>query len=170
MFKNNKKKTILNTIDKLTTQKNQIISASLITELSKASKLVNNNKKTEKDVSDWKNRFEKIEKNDIPKITDKLLDVETLCINEDYATAYTHLTEVEKDIFRAKAKSVKLLSELSKSLEKTKPMYNKDGITETLKQRAEISKAYGELLKVNTSTSGLSKMNEEIGAVLKNIK
>ena len=38
MFKNNKKKNILNTIDKLTTQKNQIISASLITELSKASK------------------------------------------------------------------------------------------------------------------------------------
>ena len=61
VFKNNKKKTILNTIDKLTMQKNQIISASLITELSKAGKLVNNNKKTEKDVSDWKNRFEKIE-------------------------------------------------------------------------------------------------------------
>ena len=66
--------------------------------------------------------------------------------------------------------AVKSLSELSKSLEKTKPMYNKDGITEALKQRAEISKAYGELLKVNTSTSGISKMSEEIGAVLKNIK
>ena len=59
---------------------------------------------------------------------------------------------------------------MSKALEKTKPIYNKDGITAALKHQAEISKAYGELLKVNTSTSGISKMSEEIGAVLKNIK
>ena len=44
VFKNNKRKSILNTIDRLTSLKNSIISASLITELSKASKLVNNKK------------------------------------------------------------------------------------------------------------------------------
>ena len=136
VFKNNKKKTILNTIDKLTMQKNQIISASLITELSKAGKLVNNNKKTEKDVSDWKNRFEKIEKNDIPKITDKLVDAETLCINEDYVTAYTHLTEVEKDIFRAKAKSVKLLSEIKELTESEER--NREAITKLKSTYREI--------------------------------
>ena len=66
--------------------------------------------------------------------------------------------------------AVKSLSELSKSLEKTKPLYNKDGVTAALKHQAEISKAYGDLIKVNTKTSGLSKMSEEIGTMLKNIK
>ena len=112
VFKNNKKKSILNTIDRLTTEKNQIISASLITELSKASKLVNNNKKTEKDILDWKTRFENIEKVDLPKLTDKLVDAETFCINEDYVGAYNHLVKVEKSIFHVRAKAVKLLSEI----------------------------------------------------------
>ena len=44
LFKNTKKKNLLNTIDRLTSLKNSIISASLITELSKAGKLVNNKK------------------------------------------------------------------------------------------------------------------------------
>ena len=135
VFKNNKKKTILNTIDKLTTQKNLVISASLITELSKASKLVNN-KKTEKDVADWKNRFEKIEKNDLPKITDKLVEAETYCINEDYVTAYKQLTEVEKDIFRAKAKSVKLLCEIKDLTESEER--NREAITKLKSTYREI--------------------------------
>lgn len=66
--------------------------------------------------------------------------------------------------------AVKSLSEMSKALEKTKPLYNKDGVTAALKHQAEISKAYGDLIKVNTKTSGLSKMSEEIAAALKNIK
>ena len=53
IIKLKKKKNILSTIDKLTTEKNLIISASLITEISKAGKLVNN-KKMERDVENWK--------------------------------------------------------------------------------------------------------------------
>ena len=66
--------------------------------------------------------------------------------------------------------AVKSLSEMSKALEKTKPLYNNDGVTAVLKHQAEISKAYGDIIKVNTKTSGLSKMSEEIAAVMKNIK
>lgn len=117
VFKNSKKKSILNTIDRLTTEKNQIISASLITELSKASKLVNNNKKTEKDILEWKKRFEDIEKVDLSKLTDKLVDAETFCINEDYVGAYNHLVKVEKSIFHVRAKAVKLLSEIKELTE-----------------------------------------------------
>ena len=65
--------------------------------------------------------------------------------------------------------AVKSLSEMSKALEKTKPLYNNDGVTAVLKHQAEISKAYGDILKANSSISGISKMSEEI-AVLKNIK
>lgn len=116
VFKNNKRKSILNTIDRLTSLKNSIISASLITELSKASKLVNN-KKIEKDVQVWKEKFEKIEKVELPKLTDKLVDIETLCINQDYVGAYSKITSVEKDILHVRARSYKLLNEIKELTE-----------------------------------------------------
>ena len=116
VFKNNKRKSILNTIDRLTSLKNSIISASLITELSKANKLVNN-KKIEKDVQVWKEKFEKIEKVELPKLTDKLVDIETLCINQDYAGAYSKITSVEKDILHVRARSYKLLNEIKELTE-----------------------------------------------------
>ena len=45
LIKKHKKKNLLLNLDRLTTEKNQIISSSLITELGKANKLVNNKKK-----------------------------------------------------------------------------------------------------------------------------
>ena len=63
LMRNNKKKQISSAIDRLTTEKNLIISASLITELSKSSKLVNN-KKTQKQVEEWQSCFDTIEKTD----------------------------------------------------------------------------------------------------------
>ena len=61
IIKNKRKKDILSNIDRLTTEKNLIMSSSLITELAKASKLTNN-KKIEEEVEDWKKRLDKIEK------------------------------------------------------------------------------------------------------------
>ena len=45
IFKNKKKKSILSSIDKLTTEKNMIISSILKSELAKAEKLANKKKK-----------------------------------------------------------------------------------------------------------------------------
>ena len=69
IIKNNKKKHIMAAIDRLTTEKNLIISASLRTELSKSVKLVNN-KKIEKQVESWQASFDDIEQNDLPRLTD----------------------------------------------------------------------------------------------------
>ena len=126
IIKLKKKKNILNTIDKLTTEKNLIISASLITELSKAGKLVNN-KKMERDVESWKNRFEKIEKEDIPRLTDSLVDVETICMNKEYNEAYKSLALVEKDLYHVKTKSLKLLNEIKELTESEER--NREAIT-----------------------------------------
>ncbi|MDD6272748.1 MAG: septation ring formation regulator EzrA [bacterium] len=126
IIKLKKKKNILSTIDKLTTEKNLIISASLITELSKAGKLVNN-KKMERDVESWKNRFEKIEKEDIPRLTDALVDVETICMNKEYNEAYKSLALVEKDLYHVKTKSIKLLNEIKELTESEER--NRDAIT-----------------------------------------
>lgn len=111
IFKNKKKKSILSSIDKLTTEKNMIISSILKSELAKAEKLANN-KKTEKEVEDWKSRFEEIENTDMPILTDELIEVETRMVENDYEKAFEALTKAEKDIFHVKAKSIKLLGEI----------------------------------------------------------
>ena len=111
IIKNKRKKDILSNIDRLTTEKNLIMSSSLITELAKASKLTNN-KKIEEEVEDWKKRLDKIEKTDMPKLTDELVEIETLCMNKEYALANEKLGTAEKHIFHVKAKSIKLLSEI----------------------------------------------------------
>lgn len=111
VFKNKKKKNIINNLDKLNTEKNLIISSTLITDLDKAEKLANN-KKLQADVNDWKKRFDELEKVDLPFLTDELVEAETACVNADYDQANTLLLNAEKDIFHVKAKSIKLLSEI----------------------------------------------------------
>ena len=160
IFKNARKKSLLNTIDRLTALKNSIISASLITELSKAGKLVNN-KKIEKDVEVWKERFEKIEKVDLPKLTDKLVDVETFCINQDYAGAYNKLASVEKDILHVRAKSYKLLNEIKELTESEDR--NREAITKLKSLYREI------VFKYNKNKDDYSDISSRIDLQFENI-
>ena len=116
IIKNKRKNSILSSVDKLTTEKNLIISSQLMSELSKASKLVNN-KKTEELVESWKKRYDNIENKDMPKLTDNLIDVETRCVNKEYKEAKEALSLAEKNIFHVKAKSYKLLNEIKELTE-----------------------------------------------------
>ena len=116
ILRNNKKKYISSSIDKLTTEKNLIISAALITELSKASKLANN-QKIEKQIEEWNSRFKNIEEVDLPKLTDNLIEVENYSMNKDYISAYKYLNKAEKSIFHVKAKAIKLLGEIKELTE-----------------------------------------------------
>ncbi len=111
LLERKKRKSILQNIDKLTTEKNLIISSSLITELAKAEKLINN-KKIEKEVELWKQKFEEIENNDMPVLTDELVEIETELTNKNYDKSFTLIEKCEKNILKVKAKSVKLLGEI----------------------------------------------------------
>lgn len=126
IVKSKRKKTIIETIDKLTTEKNLIISASLISELAKSGKLANN-KKIEREIEGWKKRFNDLEKIDLPKLTDGLVEVENLCVNKEYSEANQLLASVEKNIFHVKAKSIKLLGEIKELTESEER--NREAIT-----------------------------------------
>ncbi len=115
-LKSKKKKNVVAQIDKLTTEKNLIISSSLITELAKAEKLVNN-KKTEKEVASWNERFNEIETNDMKVLTDEIVEIETTLVNKEYDKALDLLEKCEIDILRVKAKSVNLLGEIKELTE-----------------------------------------------------
>ena len=126
IIKNKKKKEILANIDRLTTEKNLIISSSLITEFGKANKLINN-KKIASEVEEWKKRFDEIEKKDMPKLTDKLIEVESYMLEKNYAEAHRSLNKAEKSIFLVKAKSIKLLNEIKELTESEER--NREAIT-----------------------------------------
>ena len=160
VLKNNKKKSIMSSIDKLTTEKNLIISASLMTELSKAKKLVNN-KKTEKQVNEWQKKFEEIEKEDMPKLTDDLLSIENDLELKDYAGAYEKINIAEKDIFHTKAKSIELLGEIKELTESEDR--NREAIT-------KLKSIYREIVfKYNKNKNDYSDVSSRIELQFENI-
>ncbi len=160
VIKSSKKKKNINSIDRLNTEKNLIISSSLITELDKAEKLANN-KKLESDVESWKKRFNDIEKNDMPKLTDELVEAEGLCDSNDYEKAQNALLNVEKDIFHVKAKSVKLLGEIK---DLTESEYrNREAITKLKSSYREI------VFKYNKSKNDYTGVNSPIELQFENI-
>ena len=77
--KNSYKKEI-NTLER---DKNLIISASILTELNKVESLLNN-EKMEETFGQWQKRFKKIKDEEVPKISDELLEVEELFQGKNY--------------------------------------------------------------------------------------
>ncbi len=160
IIKANNKKNISNTIDKLTTEKNMIISANLITELSKAGKLVNN-KKIENQVDNWKKRFDDIEKIDMPKLTDELIEAENLSMNKDIEGAYIALERVEKDIFLVEAKATSLLNEIRELTESEER--NREAIT-------KLKSIYREIVfKYNKNKNDYQNVSSRIELQFENI-
>lgn len=91
--------------------KNLIISSSILSELNKVEALVNNEKMQET-YDDWQKRFKEIKDNEVPKITDALIEIED-CFNEkDYKTLNDKIAKAELEIFYVKTKANFLLDEI----------------------------------------------------------
>ena len=160
IIKNKRKKDILSNVDRITTEKNLIMSSALITELAKARKLTNN-KKIEEEVEDWKKRLDKIEKIDMPKLTDALVEIETLCVNKDFEGANEKIGNVEKHIFHVKAKSIKLLSEIKDLTESEER--NREAITKLKSLYREV------IFKYNKNKDDYKEVSSPIELQFENI-
>lgn len=112
----NKKKKYLEEINNLERNKNQIISADIMSNLQTVGELVNNDLMQEV-YDNLKKRFDKIKKEDIPKLTDNLLKIEDLYDNKKYKELNKLLNSVELDIYLVQAKSDYLLKEIKKITE-----------------------------------------------------
>ena len=77
--------------------KNNIISASILTELNKVKSLINN-EYLEKLYNSWEKEFNQIKDFKIPGITDKILDIETLIDENKFKEASFGLAQLEMDI------------------------------------------------------------------------
>ena len=160
ILKNKKKKNIMKTLDKLIVEKNLIISSTLITELSKANKLANN-KKIEKTIITWQKRYEEIEKTDLPALTDEIVEAETLYVNKEYTLANDTLANIEKNIYRVRAKSVKLLSEIKELTESE--TRNREAITKLKSLYREV------IFKYNKNKNDYQDLSSRIELQFENI-
>ena len=100
-----------NALKLLERDKNLIISASILSELNKVESLINN-KELEKKYEIWKNKFKDIKDKEVPKITDKIIDVEELIRTRKYKEIERELAKIELDVYFIKSKSKFLLDEI----------------------------------------------------------
>ena len=105
------KKGYKNEINALERDKNLIISASILTELNKVESLLNNDK-MEQTYNDWQKRFKKIKDEEVPKITDALLEIEDLFEEKDYKNLRLKIAQIELQIYYVKTQANFLLEEI----------------------------------------------------------
>lgn len=100
-----------NELTRLETLKNLIISSGILTEMEKVKSLVTNEKLDAK-YKKWEKRYKKIEKEDIPKLTDKLLEIANLIEDKNFKEASFSLARAELDIYYVKTNMELLLDDI----------------------------------------------------------
>ncbi len=96
---------------RLETMKNLIISSGIMTEMEKVKSLINN-ESLETKYKKWEKQYKKIEKEGIPKVTDKLLEAENLISLGSFKEASYVLARAELDIYYVKTDAELLLENI----------------------------------------------------------
>ena len=150
-FMSKKNKTTVRTqMDELERDKNLIISASLIAELNKVEPLIGSSNMKDTLVL-WQKRFQKIKEEDVPRITDMLLEAEEMYEQKEYAKLKRKLSEIELDIYYVRTKANFLLEEIKEiTLSEER---NRETITKLKASYREILKKYQDNKKDYTIVS-----------------
>ena len=97
-------KRIKKQLDKLEVEKNMLDSSPVIPELSKIES-INRNEKLEAMYENWKNRLNEIRTEQIPKITDMLLEVDYSLSKMDHKTAAYKMAKLEREMYKVRTNS-----------------------------------------------------------------
>lgn len=98
-------------LEELDREKNEIESAPVVTELAKIETIVKNEKLEEK-YKKWFNSFENIKNEDIPRINDMLIELDSILENNDSKSFIITVPKVELEIYKARQKTDTLLDEI----------------------------------------------------------
>lgn len=110
-IQNRKTKDFKNILDNLEVEKNVIDSSPIVPELSKVENLTKNEKINEM-YKQWSEKFNLIKNEQIPKITDMLLDADHALSNKDYKGALSKIAQLEMEIYKVRTSSQFLLEEI----------------------------------------------------------
>ncbi len=98
-------------IERLETEKNMIISPEILSELSQVEALINNSYLAKK-FKDWNKRFNDIRDNELPKLTDKILELEVLLENNNFKELDFLYPKYELEVYYSKTKIDYLVEEI----------------------------------------------------------
>jgi len=173
VMQNFKNKKIKKELESLEIQKNQIDSTPITPELSKIESYLKNDK-LELIYSGWKTRLEDIKENQIPKISDLLLDAEYSMKQADYKSTMLKIAKLEMEIYKVRSSSQFLLNEIKQittSEEKNRGIITKlKAKYRTLFQKYNDSKGeFGEIAKsVDLQFENISKRFEDFEKAMEN--
>lgn len=142
ILQSRKNKKIKNILNHLEVEKNVIDSTPIMPELSKIESFLKNDK-LEQMYHEWKDRLDIIKGEQIPKITDMLLEADYSLSQMDYKTTMYKVAKLEMEIYKVRANAEHLLGEI------------KEITTSEERNRAIITKLktkYRELFQKFTST------------------
>lgn len=111
LLQNNKNKKYRNILDKLEVEKNVIDSTPINSEISKIKTFLKNDK-LDSSLNDWENRFKEIRSNQIPKITDMILEADYSLKQQDYKTTVFKIAKLEMEIYKVRTNTEMLLDEI----------------------------------------------------------
>lgn len=111
LIQNKKNKKYRKALDNLEVEKNVIDSAPIMLELSKLESY-RDNEKIGVMYDEWKKRLETIKGNNIPKITDMLLEADYALSQMDYKGAMYKIAKLEMEIYKVRTSSEFLLDEI----------------------------------------------------------
>ena len=98
-------------IRELETEKNLVLSAPILNELSKVESLVKDDK-TKNKFDNWQNRFDSIRNKDIPEVTDMILTADSYVEDKNFKELKALLANIELRIYKLREKTEKLLNEI----------------------------------------------------------
>lgn len=110
-IRNKRKKELKKLIDNLEIEKNKIDSTPINPELSKVEGLVNN-EKMEIIYNGWKDRLTDIKENQIPSLTDMLIETEYSLNKTNYKGTMYKIAKLEMEIYKVRTNSEILLNEI----------------------------------------------------------
>ena len=111
LIQNGRNKEYKKTLDKLEIEKNVIDSTPISSEISKIRSFIKNDKYDD-NLNDWENRFKDIKNNQIPKITDMLLEADYALKQQDYKSKVYKIVKLEMEMYKVKTNTSKLLDEI----------------------------------------------------------
>ncbi|MDD3453221.1 MAG: septation ring formation regulator EzrA [Bacilli bacterium] len=158
-------------LDKLEVEKNLLDSVPIIPELAKIESYLNN-EKLEAMYNNWKDRLDVIRSNQIPKITDMLLEADYTLSQRDYKSTIYKIAKLEMEIYKVRTNSDFLLNEIKEitsSEERNRTMITKlKALYRELYEKFVADKlSFGEMAEpVELQFENIAKRFEDFEAVM----
>ena len=158
-------------LDKLEIEKNLLDSIPIVPELTKIESYLNN-EKLEAMYNNWKDRLDVIKTNQIPKITDMLLEADYSLSQMDYKSTIYKIAKLEMEIYKVRTNSDFLLNEIKEittSEERNRNLITKLKATyrELYERFAKSKDSYGEIEEaVDLQFENIAKRFEDFEAIM----